>query len=83
MNGKKCTNCSEKKLVTITISEAAWDRNEDRHRKEKRLLVIALIISLIISASNFIYTISKCNARDIPEESVADSAFTEKNIPFA
>lgn len=46
----ECKNEKKSKLSMVTMSEAAWDRNEERHRKEKNTLLIALIIAVVLMA---------------------------------
>jgi hypothetical protein len=36
-------------LAMVTMSEAAWDRNEERHRKEKRTLLIAFVAAVVVA----------------------------------
>ena len=58
---KNCTGCKidkKKELVMVTMSEAAWDRNEERHQKEKRTLLIALaIVAALLVITNACYAI--------------------------
>ena len=58
---KNCTGCkSEKKteIVMVTMSEAAWDRNEERHRKEKRALMVAIaIVTALLVITNVFYAV--------------------------
>lgn len=59
MSDKNCTACKsdpeKKELATVTMSEAAWDRNEERHYNEKKALkkIIIALIALLV-ASNLI-----------------------------
>lgn len=60
MAERNCLSCKgeheKKKIATVTMSEAAWDRNEERHRKEKNLcLIVAIVSSVIVFATNAIW----------------------------
>lgn len=37
-------------LAMIMMSEAAWERNEERHKKEKKNLLIVLAITVVLLA---------------------------------
>lgn len=51
MNKNNCKRCSENnEIATVTMSEAAWDRNEERHRKEKSSYLIALVVAIALLA---------------------------------
>lgn len=39
-------------IAMITMSEAAFDRIEERNRREKKTLVIALIVSVVLMAAS-------------------------------
>lgn len=58
---KNCTGCKseeKKDLVMVTMSEAAWDRNEERHRKEKQTLLLTLVIvTTLLVITNVCYAI--------------------------
>lgn len=44
-------DCKKTNLSMVTMSEAAWDRNEERHRKEKKFLLIAFVVAVFLAAS--------------------------------
>lgn len=75
---KNCTACKgeeEKEIAMISMSEAAWERNEERHRKEKKNLLVALLIAvLLIVISNIGWLIyeSQFDVEEIYVESTAD-----------
>lgn len=51
MNQNNCDRCSkEPEIATVTMSEAAWDRNEERHRREKKTIFIAFLIAVVLLA---------------------------------
>ena len=59
MNKNNCERCYEKnEIATVTMSEAAWDRNEERHRREKKTILIALVIAMgLLAISNVFWLI--------------------------
>lgn len=75
---KNCATCKgeeKKELAMITMSEAAWERNEERHRKEKRNLLIALLIAvflIVISNIGWLIYESQFDVEEIYVESTAD-----------
>lgn len=44
-------DCKKTNLSMVTMSEAAWDRNEERHRKEKKFLLIAFVVAVFFAVS--------------------------------
>lgn len=50
MSNKKCTACSaDKQNVTmISMSEANWERHENRHASEKRTLFLIALIAIVL-----------------------------------
>lgn len=52
-----CENCEKDKeeLSVVTMSEAAWEKHETRHSKEKRNLLIWNIIATILLIGAIIF----------------------------
>jgi hypothetical protein len=49
--GNSCNACREHKneITMVTMSEAAWDRAEERHRREKKALVAGIVVSVALA----------------------------------
>ena len=45
---KTCNGCGTDEIATVTMSEGAWERHEERNKKEKRLILIGWIITIIL-----------------------------------
>ena len=53
MPTKTCNGCGADEIATVTMSEGAWERHEERNKKEKRLILIGWIITIfLLVASN-------------------------------
>ena len=53
MPTKTCNGCGADEIATVTMSEGAWERHEERNKKEKRLILIGWIITIfLLAASN-------------------------------
>jgi hypothetical protein len=37
-------------IAMITMSEAAWERNEERHRREKKNILAVLVVAIALLA---------------------------------
>lgn len=62
MPEKNCLSCkgesSKQKIAMVTMSEAAWDRNEERHKKEKMTyFVAAIVLAVIIFVTNAVWLV--------------------------
>ena len=71
MTNKKCTSCVAEKqtAATISMSEANWERHENRHEKEKKtLFLVAMIATVLFVLSNAAWLVYetefafRCNA---------------------
>lgn len=71
MTNKKCASCGADKqtAATISMSEANWERHENRHAKEKKtLFLVAMIATTLFILSNAAWLVyetafaSRCNA---------------------
>ncbi len=49
MSQKQCNGCGEnEEMAVISMSEGAWERNEERHSREKRRLWIAILVLIFM-----------------------------------
>lgn len=56
MSTKKCNGCVGEKVAMITMSEANWERIEQRHAQQKKfLLVVAIIATTTLLISNLVW----------------------------
>ena len=47
-----------KPIATITMSEACWERIEERHKRVKNKLLVALVVvSVLMAATNALWII--------------------------
>lgn len=54
MPTKTCNGCGADEIATVTMSEGAWERHEERNKKEKRLILIGWIITIFLLVASSI-----------------------------
>ena len=68
MSQKICNGCGADEIATVTMSEGAWERHEERNKKEKRLILIGWIITIfLLVASNIGWLIYESQFETVEE----------------
>ena len=53
MPTKTCNGCGADEIATVTMSEGAWERHEERNKKliNKLIAVILVLVSLLVGSN--------------------------------
>ena len=66
MPTKTCNGCGADEIATVTMSEGAWERHEERNKKLiNKLIAVILVLVVLLVGSNVAWLIYDNSFEDI------------------
>ena len=70
MPTKTCNGCGADEIATVTMSEGAWERHEERNKKLiNKLIAVILVLVVLLVGSNVAWLIYESQFQVIEETS--------------
>jgi hypothetical protein len=79
MPTKTCNGCGADEIATVTMSEGAWERHEERNKKLiNKLIAVILVLVVLLVGSNVAWLIYESQF-EVIEETVSEIYEVEQN----
>lgn len=73
MPTKTCNGCGADEIATVTMSEGAWERHEERNKKLiNKLIAVILVLVVLLVGSNVAWLVYESQF-EVIEETVSES----------
>ena len=76
MSTKTCNGCGADEIATVTMSEGAWERHEERNKKLiNKLIAVILVLVVLLVGSNVAWLVYESQFQEIvtTEEIIVES----------
>lgn len=79
MPTKTCNGCGADEIATVTMSEGAWERHEERNKKLiNKLIAVILVLVVLLVGSNVAWLIYESQFQ-VVEETVWETYDIDQN----